>query len=613
MQNYYSQSGILTRSYAAAMKELEEENFASSSISKSIGNKNDHSKMTLQNNNNMIIDLTLSPGKDFVSTTEVYDKEEDMDISDEASSSYDYNSRIGIDGTSNNDKEDSHPFSSLGSVPSATSTTLCKTMAVPLNKNVPEFNTKGLDSSLIKNPALDSRKTLLAEKRNQVLKSLKKAAYEKAKAQLYIAQKKKEEALDAQLRQVGEKTLEKDEDSNHSILKRPLASAHSVTNENKQELNDKRVQLLKSKAELEKAKAQLYIAQKKKEEALDAKLRQTGENRSENHGIEQSKAKLIESIEIKQIVEDEKVPSDRIQDIAAYRMKDLIISEIRSSGPQDKVYYDTKLNIDVKMPFLTNRSDLDTIEPIKTSCNNDDRDPIKEEYIEVAVSDSPTRQSEKLKLDIELLKRRLHLKKLTKQKAEKLKSLQATTSNNEKLQSSDSSYVRSPSHVITGAMEVFDAQYKDLSFDNTASAGDSKKKALSDTCDAQIQGLDEDLKDKLHQLRKRHLQLKESIDTSKENNRELRFQTEVMRLNEMVQKQQRMMKFHGTKINESTAALAICSQNIKNEQELLSQSETNLELLMKKEQMMKNLLMSVTKKLVKSRRRREKLLKKKQP
>lgn len=112
-------------------------------------------------------------------------------------------------------------------------------------------------------------------------------------------------------------------------------------------------------------------------------------------------------------------------------------------------------------------------------------------------------------------------------------------------------------------------------------------------------------------LRERQLQLKESINSSRESNKELKDSNEVANLNGLVQKQQRMLQHHGQKIRETKTALKICNESLEEEKDRVTKSEAKLKDLFKRKKAMENMVLHVSQKLVRARKMRSKIQKRK--
>ena len=113
----------------------------------------------------------------------------------------------------------------------------------------------------------------------------------------------------------------------------------------------------------------------------------------------------------------------------------------------------------------------------------------------------------------------------------------------------------------------------------------------------------------LDQLRHRQIKLKESINSSREANQELKYDKEVSDLNVLVQKQQRMLKWNGYKIEESKSALKKCAEQLESEREAIIKSEEKLEGYLKRKKVLESMVLGVTKTLMDGRRKRGIMLK----
>lgn len=108
----------------------------------------------------------------------------------------------------------------------------------------------------------------------------------------------------------------------------------------------------------------------------------------------------------------------------------------------------------------------------------------------------------------------------------------------------------------------------------------------------------------MNKLRERQTVLKENILFSREANKELKYDKEVSDLSLLVQRQRKMLKYHGNKIGESKTSLETCSKELSREKEQIITAEKNIETLLKRKKVLKSMVFSTTTKLIDCRRKR---------
>jgi len=116
-------------------------------------------------------------------------------------------------------------------------------------------------------------------------------------------------------------------------------------------------------------------------------------------------------------------------------------------------------------------------------------------------------------------------------------------------------------------------------------------------------------KEVINKLRERQTILKESIDSSKEANKELKYEKGVSDLAILVQRQHKMLKYHGYEIGEGKSSLQKCRKQLSEEKNMIIVSEKELVALLKRKKVMESMVFSTTTKLIDCRRKRGLMLK----
>jgi len=111
-------------------------------------------------------------------------------------------------------------------------------------------------------------------------------------------------------------------------------------------------------------------------------------------------------------------------------------------------------------------------------------------------------------------------------------------------------------------------------------------------------------KEAMNKLRERQTILKESIDSSREANKELKYDGQVKDLTILVQRQQKMLKYHGYEISESKSSLQKCRKQLSEEERLIIVTENEIGALLKRKKVMESMVLSTTTKLIDCRRKR---------
>jgi len=113
----------------------------------------------------------------------------------------------------------------------------------------------------------------------------------------------------------------------------------------------------------------------------------------------------------------------------------------------------------------------------------------------------------------------------------------------------------------------------------------------------------------MNKLRERQTILKENISSSREANEELKYENGVSDLALLIQRQRKMLKYHGYKIGESKTSLQKCTNQLKQEKEEIVISERKLGVLLKRKKVMESMVLSTSTKLIDCRRKRGIMLK----
>lgn len=113
----------------------------------------------------------------------------------------------------------------------------------------------------------------------------------------------------------------------------------------------------------------------------------------------------------------------------------------------------------------------------------------------------------------------------------------------------------------------------------------------------------------INKLRERQTILKENINSSREANEELKYENGVSDLALLIQRQRKMLKYHGYKIGESKTSIQKCSKQLIQEKEEIIAAERKLEALLKRKKVMESMVLSTSTKLIDCRRKRGIMLK----
>jgi len=177
-------------------------------------------------------------------------------------------------------------------------------------------------------------------------------------------------------------------------------------------------------------------------------------------------------------------------------------------------------------------------------------------------SEASFKNADKLRLDLELAKRKLKLEELIQAKRKRLAGQKV------KVVSSISSEPNSKDDVVV----------------------DLKLKKGNETAS---------------DLRKRLAQMKNTINTSKEVNRELKHEAHVGDLRGMIERQRGMLEHHGDTVRSCSASLKACDEQLPREKEGIVKCKGKLDNLNQRRAATEKMIQSVTEKLMSLRRIRE--------
>lgn len=354
--------------------------------------------------------------------------------------------------------------------------------------------------------------------------------------------------------------------------------------------------------------------------------------------------------------------SKRIADVTAFKMPTLIISEIGASGAPEKVrLLPPEVPVgsgDSERSIVKNRASNENLQT--TDCTNAIESPLVVTNAEVINGTSSPLTSTELtnrrKLDLKLKKIRLQLqvKILEKTQAQKKKkvglSKQGDFPSNHEIsklcfkkdisQLRESTAIENENYNLENPLEdnadQINAQAaKALPTTLPVDVGNcthNKEKTRNEVCtdvkdylressqktDLQQLNYKEASMEPRRVLRKEEVMrkllerqtiLKENIDATREVNKELKYEKGVSDLARLVERQRKIMKYHGDKISENKSSLLKCSEQLIEEKKQIIASEKNLELLLKRKKVMESMVLSTTTNLIECRRKRGVVLK----
>lgn len=291
-----------------------------------------------------------------------------------------------------------------------------------------------------------------------------------------------------------------------------------------------RLQLALSKIKLENAKAKLIAAQRQKEGALRSKLLKKLSSLNET-AISAGSTDTVDQSENDLSTEENRTQS-LLPDISALRMPSLIISNIGEAGPEENI--------------RPRGADSLTV-------------PVPKNVTEHNEKKLPISKADKLRLNLELAKRRLRLEELRHQKIKKSTSLQSSKEEIE---------VR---HCVKNEQNIQTVQTK-----------------LS-----------------LEEMRRKHAELTERVNSSRQANSQRFAEKEISDLRKLVDKQQHMLRYHVEQIKSITNSLCENQQQVTDENAGIEDSTKSLSSLQLRKASTLESIQSVTKKLMKLRRQRE--------
>ena len=319
------------------------------------------------------------------------------------------------------------------------------------------------------------------------------------------------------------------------------------------ELIEKRERLKRTlmRAELERAKAQLAILQMQKEEALKnakallfaAKLRKEGALKRNSSFLAEKYSKATKKIS--DVSQD-----DDLADISAFPMKSLLIINIGLQGTDDEFVRQRP----IESITVFNRSNSNGLQ------ESNDTSEISSEKNEVKVV--PSNQAAKLRLDLELAKRRLQLAGLQKKRLE-------------------------------AKQKPAPVESHDLISKKTLT--DQAEIILATSAKATVQD-----------LLKRQQELRSNIKASREAQKELKNGQDISHLRQMIQKQQALLSHHGNALKNCTALLQQTKVSLEAEKEAYDQGEVRLRDLLQRKSSSERMVRNVSSKIMKLRRKRDK-------
>ena len=306
----------------------------------------------------------------------------------------------------------------------------------------------------------------------------------------------------------------------------------------------------------ELAEKRLRLAMALKKKALhEAKLKLLQAQRNKEQALKANNSK------------NKTVTKKKLDDITAFKMKTLIIKVVKTSelSPQlstAKIDFTTNL----VLPNETDRRKAECDTTIATSVRKEKQSP---------------GEAEKLKLSLEIAKRKLKLKTLLLN----IKGKKEVDNNQEK----------SCSNTVLVCKEGSDLQNIEA----------NEKSLLQNVFPQEY-----DRKDIATELRKKQIALRETIEQSKETNKELKDDKEIRELKELIEKQRRLLQSHGVKINTCDKDLQECDDELQRMEELKTQSSVKIKELLKRKAIMGKMIESVSKEIFDARRKRTRMEKK---
>lgn len=308
----------------------------------------------------------------------------------------------------------------------------------------------------------------------------------------------------------------------------PSVTVDNASNENDILQKRDRLQLALNKIKLENAKAKLLAAQRQKEGALRSKLMKKLSSINETSLAAESTDSQDQN---ETDVINEGDHAKHLPDVSGLRMPNLIISNIGEAGPEENI---RPRGVDsLAVPVV----------------NDDSRSKQNEKEL-------PISKADKLRLNLELAKRRLKLEELRHQKIKR----STTLKENDEVS-------------------------------NCVENGENN---------AMVEA-----KLSVAEMRRKHAELTVKVNSSRQANLQRIAEKEVSDLRKLVDKQQQMLRYHVEQIKASTTALSEDRQQIVNENAGIEESKKTLASLQLRRVSTLETIQSVTKKLMKLRRQRE--------
>lgn len=357
----------------------------------------------------------------------------------------------------------------------------------------------------------------------------------------------------------------------------------------------------------------------------------------------------------------------RIADVTAFKMSTLIISGIAASGARERVRpilpemlvdgEDCERRVKGLQP-TEEALQMEGTSTIATTSSKVMASPSIENVSSSLSLEEQIDKSNRRKLDLKLKKIRLQVKILEKTQAKKKRKVESkklsdlppnhenamlcgkkvftelgdlTTIENEKYKleilledknEAESNTLTTKSISIALPVDAgnpIQDNVKPISFEVcTHIKGDLCRERASNLLDSQqMQGheatdsSDEVLRKEevMSKLRERQIILKENISTSREVNKELKYEKGVSDLALLVERQRKMLKYHGEKIGQNKTSLQKCSEQLREEKECINASEKKLQVFLKRKKVMESMVFSATTKLIDCRRKRRVMLK----
>jgi len=349
--------------------------------------------------------------------------------------------------------------------------------------------------------------------------------------------------------------------------------------------------------------------------------------------------------------------------VTAFKMRTLTITRIEASGHPDKVRPVRPISvlllddIDLKCSRNSSHEEEEMItNPRAARCVLNICKKIKSDRLDSgrsfviptfkSLEDKSQKESKRIKLNLKLLKSRLQLKILEKAKVTKRMQVDSkqlisihqsdlgirekknsetytsSTTVKNKEESSFDNLMNLDHNQSDNKFPISKSTPCSLSLENISTKGSSKYpfsviksggRLPLHLKTHEVQELESTKvsqnKETIDELRQRQSILQDSIDSSREANEELKYEKKVSDLTILVQKQQKMLKYHGYKISESKLSLKKYSEQFIEERDQIYKSEEKLRKMFKRKKVLENMVLAVTKTLVDGRRKRGVMLK----